>query len=68
MKINFSIDSGPTINIIDQTTFQILKRVNSKLQLKTIKTKIVPYQQSKNCLKIEGVCYLTLKTSSQIHN
>ena len=39
--------------------------MNSKLHLKTTKTKIVPYGQSENCLKIEGICYLTLETSSK---
>ena len=68
IKINFLIDSGVTINIINMTTFRNLKKVNSKVHLKTMKTKIVSYQQSENCLKIEEVCYLTLKTSSQVHN
>ena len=65
MKINFLIDSGSAINIINLATFQNLKKVNSKLHLKTTKTKIVPYGQSENCLKIEAVCYLTLETSSK---
>ena len=65
MKINFLIDSGSTINIINLATFQNLKKVNSKLHFKTTKTKIVPYRQSENCLKIEGICYLTLETSSK---
>ena len=39
--------------------------MNSKLHLKTTKTKIVPYGQSENCLKIVEVCYLTLETSSK---
>ena len=39
--------------------------MNSKLHLKTTKTKIVPYGQSENCLKIVEVCYLTLETSSE---
>ena len=42
-----------------------MKKVNSKLHLKKNKTKIVPYGQSENCLKIEGICYLTLETSSK---
>ena len=45
MKINFLIDSGFAIIIINLTTFQNLKKVNSKLHLKTTKTKIVPYGQ-----------------------
>ena len=65
MKINFLIDSGPAINIANLATFQNLKKVNSKLHLKTTKTKIVLYRQSRNCLKIEGVCYLTLEASSK---
>ena len=65
MKINFLIDSGSAINIFNLATFQNLKKVNSKLHLKTTKTKIVPYGQSENCLKIEGVCYLTLEISSK---
>ena len=36
--------------------------MNSKLHLKTTKTKVVPNGQSENCFKIEGVCYLTLET------
>ena len=63
IKINFLTDSGPAINIRNLRTFQNLKKVNSKLHLKTTKTKIVPYRQSENCLKIEGVCYLTLETT-----
>ena len=39
--------------------------MNSKLHLKTTKTKIVPSGQSENCLKIVEVCYLTLETSSK---
>ena len=66
MKINFLIDSGFAINIINLTTFQNLKKVNSKLHLKTTKTKIVLYRQSENCLKIKGICYLTLETSSKL--
>ena len=65
MKINFLIHNGSAINIINLATFQNLKKVNSKLHLKTTKTKIVPYGQSENCLKIEAVCYLTLETSSK---
>ena len=42
-----------------------MKKVNSKLHFEKNKTKIVPYGQSENCLKIEGVCYLTLETSSE---
>ena len=57
MKINFLIESGSAINIISLATFQNLKEVNSELHLKTTKTKIVPYGQSENCLKIEGVCF-----------
>ena len=66
MKINFLIDSGSAINIINLATFQNLKKVNSKLHLKTTKTKIVSYGQPENCLKIEGICYLTLETSSKL--
>ena len=43
LKINFLIDSGSAINIINLVTFQNLKKVNSKLHLKTTKT--VPYRQ-----------------------
>ena len=64
MKIKLLIDSGSAINIINLATFQNLKKVNSKLHLKTTKTKIVPYGQSENCFKIEGICYLTLETTT----
>ena len=37
MKTNFLIDSGSAINIINLATFQNLKKVNSKLHLKTTK-------------------------------
>ena len=37
MKTNFFIDSGSAINIINLATFQNLKKVNSKLHLKTTK-------------------------------
>ena len=66
MKTNFFIDSGSAINIINLATFQNLKKVNSKLHLKTTKTKIVPYGQSENCLKFEGFCYLTLKLAENL--
>ena len=46
-------------------TFQNLEKLNRKLHLKTTKTKKVPHGQSENCLKIEGVCYLTLETCSE---
>ena len=65
MKINFSIDGGSAINIINLATLQNLKKVNSKLNLKATKIKIVPYGQSENYLKIGGVYYLTLETSSK---
>ena len=39
MKINFLIDSGSAINIINLATFQNLKKVNSKLRFKPTKTK-----------------------------
>ena len=65
MKINCLIDCGFAINIINLATFQNLKKVNSKLHLKTTKTKIVPNEHSKNCLKIEGLSYFTLETSSE---
>ena len=66
MNTNFLIDRGSAINIIILATFQNLKEVNSKLHLKKNKTKIVPYGQSENCLKIEGVRYLTLETRSKL--
>ena len=65
MKINCLIDCGFAINIINLAIFQNLKKVNSKLHLKTTKTKIVPNEHSKNCLKIEGLSYFTLETSSE---
>ena len=65
IKINFLIDSGSVINIIILTTFQNLKKANNKLYLETTKTKVVPYGQSENGLRIKGVCYLTLETSSK---
>ena len=37
MKTNFFIDSGSAINIINLATFQNVKKVNSKLHLKTTK-------------------------------
>ena len=64
MKINFLIDRGSATNVINLASFQNLRKVNSNIHLKRAKTKIVPYRQLENCLKIEGVCYLTLQTSS----
>ena len=48
MKINFLVDSGFAINIINLAAFQNLKKLISKLHLKTAKTKVVPYGQSEN--------------------
>ena len=66
VKVNFLIDSGSAINIININTFQKLKRKNNSLHLKPTKTKIVAYGQSENHLKIKGACYLTLETESKI--
>ena len=51
MKINFLINSGFAIIIIDLATFQNLKKVKSKLRLKTTKIKTVPYGKSKKLFK-----------------
>ena len=45
MKINFLIDSSSAINMINWATFQNLKKMNSKLNSKPTKPKIVPYGQ-----------------------
>ena len=63
LKINFLIDSGSAINIINLVTFQNLKKVNSKLHLKTTKT--VPYRQ-KIVWKLKGFVIWLLKLAQSL--
>ena len=64
IKYKFIIDSGATVNLMDEKTF--IQLGYERAQLDRLKTKIFPYG-SKNPLKVIGILATNIELNSKIH-